>query len=199
MTSGIYTLEFSDASVYVGKAIDIEARWKQHKDKLEQGKAAHKLQKAYDKCGPPKYSIAHRVHADHIDIVESIIIENNRGNPLLLNTASGHRVSPNDVSVYAEYYSLLEHSTAEHIRSLVQLEETVQKLTTSNKRLEVELEMSNNEFYELQAKGIRLPSEWKDLWFERESELERLRELEEYAITYSKMSWFDRLFNQFKL
>ena len=198
MTSGIYTLEFSDGSTYIGKAVDIESRWNQHRDKLLKGQAAAKLQEAYYSYGMPEFKIAHRVHVDHIDIVESILIEQNRNSEYLLNTASGHRVAPTDVDVLIEGQRLLEFSTADHIRSILHSRKQIDQLTADRRVQDRMINSLSADLHTLKTRGIKTPKEWKEYIEELEDELEDLRALKEYADTYSKMGWFLRLFNPFR-
>lgn len=198
MTSGIYTLEFSDGSTYIGKAVDIESRWNQHKDKFLKGQAAAKLQQAYNLYGMPEFKIAHRVHVDHIDIVESILIEQNRNSEYLLNTASGHRVAPTDVDVLIEGRTLLEYSTADHIRSIIHSNRQIELLAARLKDREDKINSLSSDYNTLKNKGIRAPKQWKEYIEQLETELKELRALKEYADIYSKMGWFLRLFNPFQ-
>jgi hypothetical protein len=73
MTSGVYELKFGNDS-YIGKSIDIEARWKQHYDKLHKGTSARPMQEAYARNGIFSPSILYKCHEDHIDLMESFFI-----------------------------------------------------------------------------------------------------------------------------
>ena len=81
MTSGVYQLNFSDGSTYIGKSIHIEERWKQHMNKFYKGTAAKPMQAAFRRCGDPTGRILVECHEDHIDVVESCYIS--RCKPIL--------------------------------------------------------------------------------------------------------------------
>ena len=50
MTTGIYCLKFSSGKYYIGKSINIEARYATHISKLKNGVASIKLNKEYVEC-----------------------------------------------------------------------------------------------------------------------------------------------------
>jgi hypothetical protein len=180
MTSGIYTLEFSDGSTYIGKAVDIERRWAQHNDNFLKGKAATKLQAKYDRYGSPKYTVAHEIHADHIDLLESILIANNRGNPALLNTTSGHKLDPGAADTICKHYSLLTESTADHLEKIVDYASTMIKMQT-------EIENTNRKLKHLRDNGMLLPDEIED-------EIKHLKQFKAKYDKYAKLNWFERIF-----
>ena len=58
MTCGVYKLVFNNTNkVYIGLSINIENRFKQHMYLFDKKEAAKKLQDAYDKYGPPTYTV----------------------------------------------------------------------------------------------------------------------------------------------
>lgn len=58
MATGIYKLVFKDGTFYVGKALDLGKRYKEHcRDLLRGTHFNYKVQKAYDKNGIPDYSV----------------------------------------------------------------------------------------------------------------------------------------------
>lgn len=85
MKSGIYTLTFSDGSVYVGKSVDIPKRWAQHTKAMQKGTHTSKIQDVYNKYGVPEYDVIFECHPDHIDILETYFI-NSYWDDKILNT-----------------------------------------------------------------------------------------------------------------
>lgn len=88
MTSGIYQLNFNDQAYYIGQSQDLEARWKQHAEKFKAGKAAKKMQDAYDELGMPTVNVLIECHKDYLDIMESYHIAEQRKLPNCLNTTA---------------------------------------------------------------------------------------------------------------
>lgn len=195
MASGVYALIFSSGDTYIGKAIDIAARWQQHIDKMLAGKAANKVQTAYNKYGMPEFKVLYYVHSDHIDLVESILINMNKDSMGLLNTASGLEISQADHLVLAEYVRLLEHSTADHIRLIIAEKERIKQAELDNDKLQRQLEELFAKYDKILNKGIKLPSEWSEEHYEIKARLEKL---EEYTEMYSKLNWFDRMITPFR-
>lgn len=88
MTSGIYQLNFDNQAYYIGQSQDMEARWKQHADKFIKGKAAAKMQSAYDQLGMPMTGIVIECHKDYLDIMETFYIHDQKQYPNCLNTTA---------------------------------------------------------------------------------------------------------------
>ena len=88
MTSGIYLLNFKDEAFYIGQSQDIETRWKQHRDKFVKGKAAEKMQNAYNHYGMPMGSILVECHKDFLDTFENYFIWDQKQFPGCLNTSA---------------------------------------------------------------------------------------------------------------
>jgi hypothetical protein len=79
MPSGIYMLEFETGARYIGKSVDIRARWKQHADKLQKGTAAKPMMDAFQKSGydlPTGYILL-ECHPDMLDEYEGMYINLN--------------------------------------------------------------------------------------------------------------------------
>lgn len=88
MTTGIYKLHFSDGSFYVGKSLDVNTRFKEHLGELKRGAHFnHKVQAAYDKLGPPEFTILAECSADSLNDLERSNI--NLDNPKQLNILAG--------------------------------------------------------------------------------------------------------------
>ncbi len=58
MTTGIYVLKFSGTNkVYIGQSVNIEVRYRVHKQKLKDGSHNYKMMEAYNKYGLPEIEI----------------------------------------------------------------------------------------------------------------------------------------------
>ena len=185
MTSGVYILDFGTGQyLYIGKADDIERRWEQHRKDFEKGTHTKKMQWAYNTFGPPSYEVAHYIHSDHIDLVESMLIEQNWG-PKLLNGNRPKQVPPHERDVLVDYMDELVSSTADHLKAFFMLVKQKQDV-------ESKLEGAEARINELNDDGIVLPHEVAEQLTELQGALkEKNKELERL----SKLSWFDRLFN----
>lgn len=185
MNSGVYELIFPDGYIYTGKAEDIERRWAQHKKDFEAGKHTKRLQWAYDTYGPPKYSVSYYIHPDHIDLVESLLIEQHAG-PKSLNGNQPRRLSAHERAILAEYATdFLGESTASHIKMLV---DSSRELNAKDQ----EIEELQDHVTELRNDGIVLPHEVAEKLTELEYNLaKKNQELRRLA----DLSWWDRLFN----
>lgn len=117
MISGVYQLTFSSGLRYIGKSIDISARWKQHALALEKGKGAGPMQAEYAKCGLPEGIVLFECHTDHIDIVEAVFIA--RSAPELNTNRPADPFA--GVEDLTEIFGLLHLSTHSHVIEIVQL------------------------------------------------------------------------------
>jgi len=88
LTTGIYLLNFKDEAFYIGQSQDIETRWKQHRDKFVKGKAAEKMQNAYNLYGMPMGIILVECHKDFLDTFENYFIWDQKQFPGCLNTSA---------------------------------------------------------------------------------------------------------------
>ena len=76
MTCGIYILRFNTTNkVYIGQSGNIELRFKQHINKLNNGLASKTLQEAYQKYGKPTFDILLECSIEELDIEETNAIE----------------------------------------------------------------------------------------------------------------------------
>lgn len=113
MPSGVYKLQFTDGSFYIGKSISISNRWRQHCDNFTKGVASSSLQIAYYKCGLPTCEAVFMCHKDHIDIAEEMLI--NRLKPDLNGTCPKDPFQGLGPEKIQEISELLQMSTIEHI------------------------------------------------------------------------------------
>lgn len=112
MTTGVYRLTFSDGSEYIGKSVNIEARYDEHLKSLKKYTAARKMQAVYIRCGEPKCTIIVECHADHIDFLESFFI---RYDKPVLNTMIGCSITNDEFRLLQRHSDLLQLSTIQHI------------------------------------------------------------------------------------
>lgn len=88
MTTGIYSLTFNNGSIYIGQAIDVEDRHKDHVKKLIAGTHSVKMMRAFQLSGCilPSIDLLIDCHRDYLDLFESYFIHANLG-ANSLNTA----------------------------------------------------------------------------------------------------------------
>lgn len=171
MKSGIYLLEFSDGSFYIGKSTDIDKRWNQHRKNMSDGKHTKKVQEAFNRCGAPTFRVVMWCHADHIDIMETYYINEAWGSPKLLNTTKPPKFSQKELNILeqtldSEIWSI---STFEHLLSISNTQEELRKLKGTVSK----------------SKSV---SKLKSLEYEVEDLRARYKALHD-------ASWWDRLFN----
>lgn len=121
MTVGIYKLTFSSGAEYIGKSIDIESRFEEHKRSFKQFKAAKKLQQEFLRSREPTCSILVECHPDHIDFLETFFISKEKP---ALNTVIGNAMSDTDFELVRKYGHLLNKSTIEHLAIIDELAAT---------------------------------------------------------------------------
>lgn len=157
MNSGIYRLTFSSGKFYIGKSIDITKRWQQHWDKFSKGKAALRMQAEYDLCGFPQREVVFSCHEDHIDIMETWIIDQMHqvsGNDMLNATYAEPIQDPDRLKLKRDI-SLLELSTPDHVDIIcTQREELVQQ--------QLEVDVAVQKVQEYRESGILVPQEVLD-------------------------------------
>lgn len=148
-TSGVYQLQFSSGRIYIGKSINIEERFNQHMDKFRKSAAAKTMQNEYDRYGPPNLSILALCHPDHVDIVESWLINRNRPE---LNTTR-----PPDpfigVRNIEELLNMLHMSTVQHVEQIISLDKTCNEALELYEGLRREL--NDSEEYIVKLERVR--------------------------------------------
>lgn len=116
MKSGVYQLKFDNSETYIGKSSNITRRWDEHYKALVEGKAARRVQRAYDKYGVPEAIVLMYCHEDHIDLMETVMIRLLRP---VLNSASTSELSDEDFDTLQDAGDeILKVSTATHIRTI---------------------------------------------------------------------------------
>lgn len=113
MKSGIYQISFSTGLFYIGKSVDIERRWEEHKKSFLEGKASAKMQSAYKQYGMPEFKIFLECHPDHLDILERFLIRHEHPT---LNTVKGDTISVDDWVLLMNNSQLLQMSTVNLIK-----------------------------------------------------------------------------------
>lgn len=191
MDSGIYVLDFSDGTYYIGKSDNIPNRWRQHWKDFESGTHARRMQDAYNRCGPPRASVFIKCHSDHIDLYESLAIHHNWG-PKCLNGNKPRRVPDQEKAILLESGQYIELSTAQHIELLNKANQEVEQKEKEIKGLAWELK-------ELQNRGIRTPEGHRQELEHLKSDL-RIRDQEidiqkRELSRLAKLSIWDRIFN----
>ena len=135
MTSGIYQLNFDNQAYYIGQSQDMEARWKQHADKFIKGKAAQKMQYAYNQLGMPMTGIVIECHKDYLDIMETFYIHDQKQYPNCLNT-SAPPLDPNiDYTWLYHNRHMLKFSSFDIIQNFVSAVEDKNKLQETHETL----------------------------------------------------------------
>ena len=125
MNSGVYFLKFSPEMYYVGKSVNIDGRIAQHIESFHKGTASSKLMAAYKKYGVPSSGTLCSCHHDHIDLVETLMIERIKPS---LNTAPTAKVSRSDAEVIEANEDYLAMSTGQHIALLESRKARIQEL-----------------------------------------------------------------------
>lgn len=135
MTSGIYQLNFDNQAYYIGQSQDMEARWKQHADKFIKGKAAAKMQSAYDQLGMPMTGIVIECHKDYLDIMETFYIHDQKRFPNCLNTTAP-LLDPNiDYTWLYQNRYMLKFSAFQIIQEFVEITQAKEALEQTHATL----------------------------------------------------------------
>lgn len=188
MTSGIYKLTFSSGKYYIGKSLDVEARWKQHYHKFSTGKAARPMQVEFSRCGPPKTEVIFYCHKDHIDLMEDWLIDQLKG-PDMLNTTYPKVDRSQEVAELIRHsQDLLQQSTWEHLQLIHKTK--AESILSEDKVREARalVQQYKDSGYIIDDDYQELLDTANDLHYkltDANLELKRLKNL----------SWFDRLFN----
>lgn len=193
MTCGIYKIAFDDGSDYIGKSIDIEKRWEEHKHNFLRNKASAKMMRAYHQFGLPDFEIIAEIHKDHLDIIESYYIS--RDKPAL-NSVISEAISDDEYEVLEANYDLLSKSTVEHVQEIAELREVNQdledtiaglresviSLCETRTKEEVEADCYNN---------LKLELDLAEDTLRLQTERSRLLQL---RVDYLELPWWKKLF-----
>lgn len=150
MSSGVYLLEFAPGVTYVGKSVNIEGRYDQHIKSLRDGTASVKMQHAYNAYGPPNVQVLASCHADHIALVETLMVKLLKPS---LNVAFTAKVSRADLDTIETYPEYLNMSTGSLIARIMELEHKLKTSGSSHKAVEI--------------LGLKLIEEKNKSWWEK--------------------------------
>lgn len=204
MTSGVYELKFSSGDRYIGKSINIENRWVQHRESMLKGTAAKPLQRAFSRYGFPAGDIMLECHTDHIDIMEAVYIARHKPE---LNTDRPTDPFPGvDMDWYINNTDLLKYSTLEHMQTILDMNNSAKHYKTNLEGLKEEiseLESLNDELLvlrsaeEVQKDISRTISSLNKLRLRNRDDITRLSQTitqltEELA--HANLPWWKKLF-----
>jgi hypothetical protein len=188
MASGIYRLTFSSGKFYIGKSLDLETRWKQHFNKFATGKAARPMQVEYDRCGLPETEVLVYCHKDHIDILEELLIDQEKTLDML-NTTYPQVDRTDEVAILInKSRELLHLSTLEHLEIIHKAQDKIDDARAAEAQAQQAVADYKNRGYimdEDYLEAVELANEFQVRATKRKQELERLQNL----------GWWDRLFN----
>jgi len=191
MTSGIYQLNFDNQAYYIGQSQDMETRWKQHADKFLKGKAAAKMQDAYNQLGMPRAGIVIKCHKDYLDIMETFYIHDQKQYANCLNTSAPALDTSINYSWLINNPKLIESSAISVLQGAHEIVKENTKLTEDYE----DLKHNFNKEYLLHKAAIELKhgkDENKQLVIEYH---DRLRNAQEKVTKLLNRGLFDRLFN----
>lgn len=137
MKSGIYKLTFANGLYYIGKSVDVEKRWDEHRTALLRNKASAKMQSAYKEFGLPKAEVLIECHPDHLDLLEQYFITHDRP---VLNTTKGNSITKEDWELLMRNRYALNMSTVDHIKLIEIYTETLKTITESLEQVRIEVD-----------------------------------------------------------
>ena len=191
MTSGIYQLNFDNQAYYIGQSQDMETRWKQHADKFLKGKAAAKMQDAYNQLGMPNAMIIIECHKDYLDIMETYYIHVQKQYANCLNTSAPALDPKINYDWLLLNKPMLQFSSVEIISDFIDL-------AKNNTKLEEEHDDLKHNF----NKEYLLHKAAADLKYGKDENEQlvkeyhdRLRKAQEKVTKLLNRGLFDRLFN----
>lgn len=168
--TGIYKLLFKDGTFYIGQAVDIEARYKQHSKDLADGRHSKKMQCAYknNDCVCPDIEILLDCHKDYLDIFECFYIHK-FNNDKILNTSIPKNIlggltqktldmlvdNRNNSIIYSMGEITEKLGKLEGLRiSLAEAEEEIENLEHKRSMEEIE-KVGKKRFFELRNEAAR--------------------------------------------
>ena len=188
MTSGVYQLKFSSGSRYIGKSIDMEARWRQHGDKFKKHTAAQNMQTEYNRCGMPSTEVLFACHPDHIDLAEAAFIARNQPE---LNSTRPADPFPG-VGDLTDIFSAMSVSTLDHINEIYSL---------SDKYINAQAEVTQLNSRVSQLEKVRTQKELDHDVSKRISKLSAELAEAQYSynrvvkeLNYHRQPWWQRIF-----
>ena len=181
MTSGVYEINFKDRAYYVGQSTNIEQRWQQHIEKLQQGKASKLMQTAYDHGGMPQFRVIIKCNKDYLDVMETYFIHHQRQFNNCLNTAIPQLDQTIDYEWLLSNPDLLHHPATQvlKIASEVAGELKDLKMQYNDKYIQMKLQQKVDE-------NEALIPQYHDQLHRAHKKIENLK----------NRNWFQRLINQ---
>ena len=169
MTTGIYQLNFSNGTFYIGQAQNIATRYAEHIEKMRVGQHTKKIQRVFDDTGiVPTLEILVDCHEDFLDLFESFYIHKHKhGN--ILNTA----IPKNRLSGATQ--RVLDTLIANRFHSLVNILDTLNSNEIHISELNISLKDATSEIEylaqdrtqeELLADVSNRINEWRTKFFE---------------------------------
>lgn len=191
MTSGIYKLTFKSGRFYIGKSVDIPARWRQHYDKLRKGMGAVRLQIEFNRYHDYNQEVLLECHPDHIDIMETYFI-NYSNKELMLNTTFPAPLSRAEYQPILENLGTLKFSTSDHISSLANQNAEIKTLQLEVSKLKAKPAVIIKEYGDSTTLIQELQAEIDELEIENEYLLSRLQIIKGST---KKTGWFRSIFS----
>lgn len=167
--SGIYTITFPTGAIYVGKTNDFYRRVEEHRKKLESGTAAKLLQAELAKLSSGnelEIELVVQCHEDHIDLLEDIYIRQAKTDygSRCLNTTQRKALSSEATDILLENVELLNDSTAEHLKDLLDFYSEIQELKSrieileSTEELAIQLVATETELVDVSSQLYQVQS-----------------------------------------
>lgn len=163
MISGIYKLTFSSGMFYLGSSNDIDRRWQEHRLAFQTGTAAKRMQSEYDLCGMPKFEVYFPCHSDHIDLVESGLIQFHPEQDKLLNHQTPKLITAEEWITICDCQELLEASTCDHLKLVFQNTELLTQKNMEVLQLKHQLETKQVEVDQLKSSGVYIGDEAQEI------------------------------------
>jgi len=116
MTSGIYMLTFPSGNRYIGKSINLEKRWEQHRTSMSKGTHTKLLQREFDIYQIFNAKVLFECHPDHIDIMEACFIS--RLQPELNGVFPADPLLNIQNESFDYFTGFMNESTVEHINRI---------------------------------------------------------------------------------
>lgn len=127
MITGIYKLTFLSGRYYIGKSTDINARWRQHREKLCKGTGSVKLQIEFNRYKDYKEEVLFTCHQDHLNIMETYCI-NKLDKSKMLNTTFPVPLTDAEYEPILANLNLLQYPTSTLIKVLAEQAATLKLL-----------------------------------------------------------------------
>lgn len=180
MTSGIYQINFQDKAYYIGQSVNIEQRWQQHIEKMQQNKASKLMQTAYDYGGMPQFRVIFKCNKDYLDVLEAYFIHNQRQYNNCLNTAIPKLDETIDYEWLLSNPDLLQHPATQVLKVASGIADELKqlKLQYDDRYIKMKLQQKRDE-------NEALIPQYHDQLHRAHQKIEGLK----------NRNWFQRLFN----